>query len=96
MDKKLIIKTFKIRKHTRDRCSKIIVVGYNTYKVNSSYLDKIGVFGYYNKKFTENFKPKIICSINFKKLGYWLNKGAKIKSRISWLVGLLAKYDKFN
>ena len=93
MDKKLVIKTFKIRKHTRDRCSKIIVVGYNTYKVNSYYIEKIGVFGYYNTNLTDNLKPKIICSINLKKLGYWLNRGAKIKSRISWLTGLLAKND---
>jgi hypothetical protein len=27
-------------------------------------------------------------------LGFWLNKGALIKSRVSWLIGLLSVNDK--
>jgi ribosomal protein S16 len=81
MDKKLVIKTFKIRKHTRDRYSRIIVVGYNTSKVDGSYLDKIGVYGYLNTNISVNLRPKIVCSINLRKLGFWLNKGAIVKSK---------------
>jgi len=70
MDKKLVIKTFKIRKHTRDKNSKIIVVGLNTSKVNGAYFDKIGSFGYFNRNIDDNLRPRIICAINLNKLGY--------------------------
>lgn len=93
MNRKLVIKTFKMRKKSKDKWAKIIVVSYNTTKVNGGFLDKIGTFGAFNKSFT-NIRPKIICSINLRKLGYWLNKGAVIKSRPSWLVGLLSDNEE--
>lgn len=69
MDKKLVIKVFRLRKKSRDRWSKIIVVGYNTTKVNGAFLDKIGTYGSFNKVVGQ-IAPKIICSINSRKLGY--------------------------
>jgi hypothetical protein len=41
-----------------------------------------------------NIKTKVICSINLRRLGFWINKGAFIRSRVSWLVGLLSYNDK--
>jgi ribosomal protein S16 len=86
MHKKLVIKMFKLRKKSSNNITKIIVVGWNTTKVNGAYLDKIGSYGvvdtYIDKK--ENVRPKVVCWVNTKKLAFWLNKGAIIKSsRIS-------------
>jgi hypothetical protein len=30
-----------------------------------------------------------VCSVNLKRLGFWLNKGAYVKSKASWLIGML-------
>jgi len=96
MGKRLVIKVYKTRKQTRNRCSNIIVVSVSPTKANGGWiLDKIGVFGYFNNNIN-NLKTKIICSINLKKLGYWLNKGAVVKSKPSWLIGLLSKNDNVN
>ena len=86
MDKKVVLKIFKKRAHSLDNKSKIIVVTYNTGKVNGGYrFDKIGIIKYYkNMKF---------CYLNLFKLGYWLNRGCLIKTKVSWLVGLLGKHE---
>jgi ribosomal protein S16 len=86
MDKKLVIKLFKIRKKSKNNFSKIIVVGYNTSKVNGGYIEKIGSIGSLSSNSNRDIEiqTKVICSINFRRLGFWLNKGAKINNtRIS-------------
>jgi hypothetical protein len=41
-----------------------------------------------------SIQTDVICSINLRRLGFWLNKGALIRNtRVSWLVGLLASND---
>jgi len=96
MDKKLIIKIFKIRRTSKNNASKIIVVGYNTSKVNGGYIEKLGSIGTLSTGINDDLKIKtqVICSINLRRLGFWLNKGALIKSKVSWLVGLLSANDK--
>jgi ribosomal protein S16 len=83
MKKKLIIKLSKVRKSTLDKKSRLIVVGYNTTKPNGGFIEKLGVYGSYNSDVYFNSRIKVICSINLKRLGYWLNKGALIKSKPS-------------
>ena len=94
MDKKLIIKIFKIRRTSKNNASKIIVVGYNTSKVNGGYIEKLGSIGTLSTEINDNLKTQVICSVNLRRLGFWLNKGALIKSKVSWLVGLLSANDK--
>lgn len=94
MHKKYVIKIFKIRRRSKNNVSKLIVVGYNTYKVNGGYIEKLGSIGTIVSKINSNLKTQIICSINLRRLGFWLNKGASIKSKVSWLVGLLSANDK--
>ena len=50
MKKKLIIKSFKLSAKSNDNISKIIVVGYNTTKVNGHYIEKLGVCSKNSKK----------------------------------------------
>lgn len=85
MKKKLIIKTFKLRSNSNDNISKIIVVGYNTSKVNGGYIEKLGTFTKSGDKF--------MYFLKLNRIGYWLNKGACLKSRISWIIGYLS-YNK--
>jgi hypothetical protein len=33
------------------------------------------------------------CYLNLYKLGFWLNRGCFIKTRVSWLTGLLGKNE---
>lgn len=94
MNKKYIIKIFKIRRRSKNNVSKLIVVGFNTYKVNGGYIEKLGSIGTIHSKINNNLKTQIICSLNLRRLGFWLNKGALIKSKVSWLVGLLSINDK--
>jgi len=42
MKKRLNIKIFRLKRLSRDRVSKIIVVGYSTSKVNGGYVEKVG------------------------------------------------------
>lgn len=72
MDKKYVIKLFRVRRKTLDRQTKNIVVAFNTTKVNGGVIDKIG--------YVANYKKGFVGLINLRKLGYWLNKGAIIKS----------------
>jgi len=94
MHKKLVIKIFKIRRRSKNNVSKLIVVGYNTSKVNGGYIEKLGSIGTIATELNNNLKTQVICSINLRRLGFWLNKGAFIKSKVSWLVGLLSLNDK--
>ena len=94
MHKKLVIKIFKLRRRSKNNVSRIIVVGYNTYKVNGGYIEKLGSIGTISTELNKNLKTQVICSINLRRLGFWLNKGAFIKSKVSWLVGLLSLNDK--
>ena len=94
MNKKLIIKLCKLRRNSKNKISKLIVVGYNTGKPHSGFIEKIGIYGDYNSDKRFSSKINILCSINLKKLGYWLSKGAKIKSKPSWLIGLLGLSEK--
>ena len=94
MHKKLIIKIFKLRRRSKNNVSKLIVVGYNTSRVNGGYLEKLGSIGTIYTELNNNLKTQVICSINLRRLGFWLNKGALIKSKVSWLVGLLSLNDK--
>lgn len=36
----------------------------------------------------------MICIINLRRLGYWLSRGVKLKSKVFWLIGLLIYNDK--
>lgn len=94
MHKKYIIKIFKLRRRSKNNVSKLIVVGFNNYKVNGGYIEKLGSIGTICSNINKNLKTQIICSINLRRLGFWLNKGALIKSKVSWLVGLLSINDK--
>jgi len=94
MHKKLVIKIFKIRRRSKNNVSKLIVVGYNTSRVNGGYIEKLGSIGTIYTELNNNLKTQVICSINLRRLGFWLNKGAFIKSKVSWLVGLLSLNDK--
>lgn len=86
MDKYLVIKIFKKRVKSKDNKSRVIVVTYNFAKVNGGYrYDKIGIIKYY--------KEIKICYLNLYKLAYWLNRGVKIKTKVSWLAGIIAKYE---
>jgi hypothetical protein len=86
MDKHLVIKIFKKSVKSRDNKSRVIVVTYNSSKVNGGFrFDKIGVIKYY--------KNIYVCYINFYKLGYWLNRGAYLKTKVSWLTGIVSKYE---
>jgi len=86
MRKHYVIKLFKLRANSNDVVNRIIVVMWNTSRPNSGYLDKIGVL---SKQGTFN----IYC-INLRRLGFWLNKGAVMKSKVSWIVGILGNYEK--
>jgi len=86
MDKKLIIKIFKKRVNTNDNKSRVIVLTHNFSKVHGGYrFDKIGVIKYYNNT--------CICYVNLYKLGYWLNRGVLLKTKVSWLLGIIGKYE---
>jgi len=86
MDKKLIIKIFKKRSKSKDNKSRVIIVTYNTSKVNGGFrFDKLGIIKYYRNIY--------ICYINLYKLGYWLNRGVNLKTKVSWLVGIIGKYE---
>jgi len=94
MDKKLVIKIFKLGKRSLNKTARIIVVGYNTSKPNGRYIEKLGSYGVFNHNDPIVTRPQLICSINLRRLGYWLNRGAILKSKVSWLVGMLSYYGK--
>ena len=83
MKRKLIIKSFKVSAKSNDNISKIIVVGYNTAKVNGHYFEKLGVCSKHGDKF--------FYFLKLSRVGFWLNRGAIIKPRISWIVGMVGK-----
>ena len=83
MHKKYIIKIFKIRRRSKNNVSKLIVVGFNNYKVNGGYLEKLGSIGTLCSNLNNTLKTQVVCSINLRRLGFWLNKGALLKSKVS-------------
>jgi len=85
MHKKIKIKLFKARANSLNKRSKMIVVGFNN-KVNGRYFEKLGVF------FNEG--NNTICFINLHRLAFWLNKGAILKSKVSWMIGFLAQHNE--
>ena len=91
-----MIKIFKLRRRSKNNVSKLIVVGFSTYKVNGGYIEKLGSIGTICSEINNNLKTRVICSLNLRRLGFWLNKGAFMKSKVSWLIGLLAINDKKN
>ena len=70
---------------TKERQNKVIVVGTNN-KSNGPYLVKLG----YRARSTNN---QVVFGINTKKIGIWLNKGVRLKSKVSWVLGLLSLAD---
>jgi hypothetical protein len=70
MHKKLVIKIFKIRRRSKNNVSKLIVVGYNTSKVNGGYIEKLGSIGTIYTELNNNLKTQVICSINLRRLGF--------------------------
>jgi hypothetical protein len=70
MHKKYIIKIFKIRRRSKNKVSKLIVVGYNTSRVNGGYIEKLGSVGTIFSEINNNLKTQIICSINLRRLGF--------------------------
>jgi len=86
MDKRLVIKIFKKKANSKDEKSRVIVVTHNSGKVQGGYrFDKIGIIKHY--------KSINVCYINFYKLGYWLNRGVILKTKVSWFVGIVGKYE---
>jgi ribosomal protein S16 len=81
MRKKLVIKIFRTSAKSHDITPKVIVVGYNLSKVNGRYIEKIGHYS--------RFEDGFFYFIKFDRLAYWLNRGAYLKSRVSWVVGLI-------
>ena len=82
----MIIKLFRKSGKTNDKKTRVIVVTHNTCSVNGGYrYDKVGVIHYR--------KDICFCYVNLYKLGYWLNRGAHIKTKVSWLIGLLSRYE---
>lgn len=79
-NRKLVIKSFKTSAKSRDNVSKSIVVGYNT-KVNGYYIEKLG---HYSK-----FEDKFFYFLKLDRVAYWVNRGAYIKPRISWILGII-------
>jgi hypothetical protein len=70
MHKKYIIKIFKIRRRSKNNVSKLIVVGYNTSRVNGGYIEKLGSVGTIFSEINSNVKTQIVCSINLRRLGF--------------------------
>lgn len=85
---RLVIKEYRASKSVSFTKSdaKTIVVGYSHDTVNGRYLEKLGV--YYK---TGQHR---IGNVNLERLGYWLNRGATMKQRASWLVGLIGEGEK--
>lgn len=83
MKRRLIIKSYKVRANSNDNISRIIVVGLRTSKVNGYYIEKVGVCIKHQSSF--------MYVVNLSRIGYWLNKGAILKPRISWIIGILGK-----
>ncbi len=86
MDNYLIIKMSKVRSKSKDVKSRVIILTLNTGKVHGGYrYDKLGII--------KLIKGTFFCYLNLYKIGYWLNSGAFLKTKISWLVGILGNYE---
>ena len=84
MQPRYVIKLSSKSPKALDKESKSIIVGLNTGKSNGPYIARLG----YCRKLSNN---KTYYFIDTFKLGLWLNKGAVLKSKVSWIVGLLAQ-----
>ena len=83
MKKKLIIKSYRVNANSNDNVSKVVVVSLNTSKVNGRYIEKVGTCSKHQDGF--------FYALKLSRIGYWLNRGAIIKPRISWIIGMLGK-----
>lgn len=83
MKRKLIIKSFKVNSNSNDNISKAIVVGFNNSRVNGRYIEKVGTYSKY--------KDSFFYALKLSRIGYWLNRGAILKPRISWIIGILGR-----
>jgi len=88
MKRRLIIKSFRVNANSNDNISKVIVVGLNTSKVNGRYIEKLGVCTRHQDGF--------FYVLKLSRIGFWLNRGAVLKPRISWIIGMLGKGLKKN
>ena len=59
------------------------MVGFNISKVNGRYIEKVGT--------CSKHKDGFFYALKLSRIGYWLNRGAIIKPRISWVIGMLGK-----
>lgn len=86
MDKHLIIKIFKVRSKSTDLKSRVITLTYNTSKVHGGYrFDRLGIIRY--------LKKKVYVYLNLYRIAYWLNSGVNIKTKVSWFIGIVGKYE---
>ncbi len=85
MYKRLKIKLFKIRSNSPNVQIRMVVVGFNN-KVDGSYVERLGVF-------YREHEVNIIL-LDMKRLTYWLSKDVKMKSRVSWAIGLLGEMER--
>ena len=81
MHKGLIIKSFKLRASSNDNISKIIVVGFKHTRVNGRYIEKVGV--------CTKQRGCLVYYFKLNRIAFWLNRGAKMKTRIFWAIGHL-------
>ena len=86
MKRRLIIKTRKLRGLSKNKQTKIIVVGFNTSTPNGRYIEKLGTITKYG--------DSIVVVLKLWRFAIWFNKGAKINSRVSSYIGKLAQADK--
>lgn len=86
MHKGLIIKSYKVRSSSKDNISKLIVVGFKHTRVNGKYIEKVGVC---TKK-----GNSLVYYLKINRIAFWLNRGAILKPRISWIIGYLQYGEK--
>jgi ribosomal protein S16 len=70
MKNKLIIKLCKVRKSTKDKDTRLIVVGLNKSRSNGGFIEKLGVYSVYYEKFPLKYRAMKVCSVNLKRLGF--------------------------
>ena len=81
------IKLFKVRANSPNVQIKMIVIGFNN-KPNGSYVERLGVF------YKEHGIDFVL--IDLKRVSYWVYRGVKINSKVSWALGMLGQAEKRN
>ena len=76
-----VIRLMKINAYSKDRLNKVIGVSSNKYRQNSGFIEKLGVV-------IKQGDINVYC-INLKRVGYWLNKGAILKSKVAWIIEMI-------